>query len=412
MTMKKILAIGLKDLQLLFRDRAALLLMLLAPYLLTLGFGFVFGAFGDDDGNSGISDIPLVIINRDAGDTGGFLVDLFNSEDLSDLILLHQESDEMIARVLVDQDELAALVVVPAGFSAGIIPNDVTGQTEAAAPIEVYRNPNRPISAGVVASIVASFVNQVESNVAQTTLLVDTLALNGTPQLIPDAIQAMQAATIDNPQASLINVQQTVGEEDANSFNPFAFLAPGMALMFLMYTVTLGGRSILQEKQAGTMARMRTTPTGMTQILGGKIVGVFLSGVAQVSILIIASGLMLGVRWGNPLAVALLIVSAALAATGYGILFASVLKTPSQVAGVGSAVMIVFGAISGTFARIDTPVVKWLGMITPNDWALRGFIDLGLGGTIADILPNVAALWLIAAVLFAIAVPMFARQTD
>ena len=43
--MKKIFLIGWKDVNLAFRDRAALMLMLLAPFLLTLGLGFVTGAF-------------------------------------------------------------------------------------------------------------------------------------------------------------------------------------------------------------------------------------------------------------------------------------------------------------------------------------------------------------------------------
>ena len=43
--MRKLFLIGLKDLKLAFRDRAALILMLLAPFLLTLGLGFVTGRF-------------------------------------------------------------------------------------------------------------------------------------------------------------------------------------------------------------------------------------------------------------------------------------------------------------------------------------------------------------------------------
>ena len=44
--MKKLILIGLKDVKLIFRDRAALIFMLLAPFLLTLGLGFVTGQFG------------------------------------------------------------------------------------------------------------------------------------------------------------------------------------------------------------------------------------------------------------------------------------------------------------------------------------------------------------------------------
>lgn len=412
--MKKILTIGLKDLQLLFRDRSALLLMLLAPFLLTLGFGFVSGAFeGDSADDQGISDIPVALINHDQGELGSLLHDLFQSDDLNGLVALHPTVDEATARGLVDNNELAAVIIIPAGFSAGLIPDATTGEAATAEPLELYRSPNRPISASVIDAITSNFVDQVEANVAATQIVIDTLIAQGTPERIGTSLanlQASQEAT--NGAASLITLRQTVGEKESTGLNLFAFLAPGMALMFLMYTVTLGGRSILLEKQEGTMARMRTTPTSMAEILGGKIVGVFLSGTAQVTILIVASGLLLGVSWGSGVAIALLIVSAAIAATGWGILLASTLKTPAQVASVGSAIMVLFSAISGTFVQIDNPIVKLIGKITPNAWAMESFVELAQGSTLPDILPNIAALWIMAAILFAISIPLFTRQTD
>ena len=49
--------IGIKDLRLAFRDRAALMFMLLAPFLLTIGMGFVTGRFSGTS-NSGSPTSP------------------------------------------------------------------------------------------------------------------------------------------------------------------------------------------------------------------------------------------------------------------------------------------------------------------------------------------------------------------
>ena len=62
--MKKIFLIGWKDLLLAFRDRAALILMFLAPFALTVGMGAVTGRFSGSS-SSGISNIPIVVINQD-----------------------------------------------------------------------------------------------------------------------------------------------------------------------------------------------------------------------------------------------------------------------------------------------------------------------------------------------------------
>src|SRR5206468_8286938 len=98
-SMKKLILIGIKDLKLMFRDRAALTFMLLAPFLLTIGMGFVTGRFSGR--TSGLSDIPVIIVNLDKQDLGNALEDLFNSKDLADLMKPTASSDPEAARQLI-----------------------------------------------------------------------------------------------------------------------------------------------------------------------------------------------------------------------------------------------------------------------------------------------------------------------
>src|SRR5204862_6482378 len=83
--MKKIFIIGWKDFTVIYRDRAALILMLAAPFVLTLGLGFVSGRFSGK--TSGLSDIPVVLVNEDEGALGQALVDVFASPGLDGLVL-------------------------------------------------------------------------------------------------------------------------------------------------------------------------------------------------------------------------------------------------------------------------------------------------------------------------------------
>lgn len=422
--MRKIFAIGFKDLQLIFRDRAALIFMLLTPFIVTLGLGFVSGAFAAGDDNPGISDIPVMLINYDEGELGEQLTLLFESDDLDPLIDLVSPDTvsgaEAAARALVDEDELAALVIVPTGFTASMIPDQTTGDTQDGPPIELYRSPGRPISISVIEAIVQQFVTQVDSNTALVTTTIDQLLASGIVDAteINAAIDGIFPEGGENGQVgslNLIEVATRTGsaleeEGDAGQFNILSVLAPGMALFFLMFTVTLGGRSILQERQAGTLGRIQTTPTSGFQFLSGKALGIFLTGLAQVGILVIGSSLLYQLRWGDWFGLLLLIISAAVAATGWGLLFAGLFQTPEQVSGVGTAVMLLFGAVSGTFVQLENRFVNLLGSMTPNQWALQGFNKLGLGQTTLDILPNLGALWLMAAVLFGVAAFFFRRS--
>ena len=94
--MKKILIIGWKDFTVIWRDRAALILMLAAPFVLTLGLGFVSGRFSGE--TSGLSDIPVVLVNQDQGALGQALVDVFASPDLAGLVLPSTLADPAAAR--------------------------------------------------------------------------------------------------------------------------------------------------------------------------------------------------------------------------------------------------------------------------------------------------------------------------
>src|SRR5512135_2523278 len=160
--MKKIFLIGWKDVTLAFRDRAALILMLAAPFVLTLGLGFVTGRLSGSQG-SGISHVPVVIVNQDKEQLGNALVDLFQSNELSDLVAASEASDPAAARKLVDDDKVAAAIIIPAGFTQSVIPPQQGFTTSTAVTggqpvkIEIYANPTRPTGAGVIESIVAEF---------------------------------------------------------------------------------------------------------------------------------------------------------------------------------------------------------------------------------------------------------------
>jgi ABC-2 type transport system permease protein len=185
-----------------------------------------------------------------------------------------------------------------------------------------------------------------------------------------------------------------------------------MALMFLMYTVSYGGRSILAERAQGTLLRLLVSPTNTAQILGGKVFGIFLTGAAQMLILIAASSLFFQLKWGDPLGVIILVLASVIGATGWGMIITALARTPSQVASIGTAIMLIFGIMGGSFIQLDQmPVfVRTFSKITPNAWALDGFTTLGLGGTLADLSTPILALLSMGSILFLVSVVLFSKK--
>ena len=119
--MKKLLLIGLKDVRLALRDKTALAFMLLAPFLLTLGMGFVTGAIGGGS-SMGLQEMPVLVVNQDAGELGRALVEVFQSPELAELVEPTLLTDPAAARRQVDDDQTTAAVIIPAGFTESIIP--------------------------------------------------------------------------------------------------------------------------------------------------------------------------------------------------------------------------------------------------------------------------------------------------
>ena len=414
--MLKTILIGIKDLKLIFRDRAALIFMLLAPFLLTIGMGFVTGRFSG--GSSGLSDIPVVIVNLDNDQLGNALADVFSSEELADLMEPSESSDPEAARQLIDDDQAAAAVIIPEGFTRSIIPSEETTFDESvieseAVQIEVYVNPSRPTSAGVVKAIVDEFISRVEEGRTSGMTTILQLVASG---LIAGENAATEAHTIlqnmDETEPAAITLKSSQEGAEAVEFDILAYMAPGMALLFLMYTVSYGGRSILAERSQGTLPRLLVSPTSAAQVLGGKVLGIFLTGVAQVGILILASSVFFGVKWGDALGVTVLILAAVFGATGWGMLITALARSQAQVGSIGSALMLIFGILGGSFINLDQmpSILRMISKITPNAWGLDGFTTLALGGTLPSLVEPITALLIMGAVLFGIAVILFNRN--
>jgi ABC-2 type transport system permease protein len=404
MQMKKLLVIGWKDLKVAFRDKAAII-MLVAPFALTLAMGAVTGSFSGD-GDSGLQDIPLAVVDHDGGPLADALVEVLQSGQKG--LFAAEVVEEARARERVEEDEIAAAVIIQDGFSEAMLSPEGGG-----AAIEIYVNPARAITAGVVRSVVVGFVNELETRVVTAHVAVSQMIAQGmiAPHEAAQVGEEIGVQFESSPALITINTGAPV-EEEEDTFNFLAMLAPSMAILFLMYTVSsVGGRSILAEREEWTLQRMLSTPSSTAQVLGGKVFGVFLTGAAQMGILILASSLLFRLSWGNPVAVIALVLAAVVGASGWGILLAAFAKTPTQVSSVGTALMLLFGILGGSFfGGASFPgLLGTISKITPNAWAQEGFLQLVRGGGLGDILTPIGALLIMGLVLFGAAVWAFRR---
>jgi ABC-2 type transport system permease protein len=418
--MRKILTIMWKDIAVLLQDRTAVLLVIAGPLVLTVGLGLVTGSFSGDDAPS-IGPIPTLIVDQDGGQFATALSDLLTGDDLGGLIAAERRDDETAAVEAVREGDAVAVIVIPPGFSDSFLPDPTTGRLATPVALRIHGDPGSPIGVGIVRTIAEEFVARAGAGVTAIEIALTELATSGaaSPAELPAIGRAMGEQLFGDTGSDAATALIAVRRETANAsgggedegFNLLAVFAPAMALFFLMYAVTLGARTLLSERREGTLARMLVAPVSAAQVLSGKVAGIFLGGFLQLGVLILLTTILLRLDWGNPLGVLLLVAAAALAATGWGLLIASASTNAGQITGLGMALTLIFGILGGGLAPVpqDAGLLDSLSYITPNRWALDGFIAL-MSGELSAVVTSIAALLLMAAILFVVSAAIFRRR--
>ena len=384
--------ICVKDLRARLRDRSALLIGIVVP----LGLAFIFNSiFSGISGGSNV--ISLGVVNADHGAASQqFTSQVLPAVSRSGLISIHTEPSLARARALAAKGTLAAVIVIPAGFSARV-------QANQPASMQVIGNADAPVSTQVARSIAESYA----ADLNRVRLSVATVA--GTTPLAPARIQALAA------QAAAASAPVAVADVSAQTreLNQKSFFAAGMAVFFLFFTVQFGVTSLLEERSDGTLARLLAAPISRASILGGKLLTSFLLGVISMAALVAATTVLFGATWGNPVGVTVLIVTAIMAATGIMALIATLARNAEQAANWQSVVAVILGLIGGTFFPVSQApgVLSSITFVAPQAWFLRGLGDLR-GGSVSVVWVPALAMLAFAAVAGALALFRLRRLAE
>ncbi len=438
--MRRLWLMAWQSVKLTFRDRGAVLLMLGLPFVLTL---ITVAAFGD--GSNVLSDVPVLVLNRDRGTFGATVVEHLEAQ--SPLLAVERVDDEDAARARVESGEVAALVIIPADFSDRLFPlaaqakemlgiDLLTTSPEAMESLSqqeqmalgqlylrlqhssppptkviVYGGPKWPVSVAVIEGVVQASLEQMQ------------MMVQGISAVLAEMIQSQVAAGGEPDPSAFASMEEFAPEEitlpvgvetvvpEGRAFNWMDYMASGMALFMLMFTVTEGGRALLEERERGTLPRLLVMPLTPPVILVGKMAGVALTGLAQMLILWGATRF-LGAWWGPPGEVLLIIVGLVLCATGMGALIAAWARNARQAGAIGTTVALIAAALSGNFLpRANLPLwMQRLSLITPNAWGLELFSRIQHGAQMVELLPWLAGMMAVTAGYYLVAFLGFRRQ--
>lgn len=367
------------DLRRRLRDRSMIVFAVVAPLVLA---GIVSLAFGGPEDFG----VDLAVVDEDGSEASAAVVGRL--EALRDTAPIHVDVVGSVAdaRDRVDDDDVGAAVVLGAGFGTG------------EGTVGVITAPKRPTAAAVADGIAATIASRVDaSRLAATTAI----------QAGADPAEAIEAAASIAPAIELDDV--AVGGD----YSIAAYMAPAMAILFLFFAVGLAAQSLLVEEREGTLARVRAAPVRGAAVVAGKALAVVVVALTSFVVVWVASTLLMGASWGDPLGVVLVVVATVIAVAGVSAVLAGWARTEAQADGLTTAVALVFALLGGTFVPIaEMPdALRAVSLATPNGWALRALDELSAGeGAVGDVLVHVAVLTAVGLVTGAVGLASVGRR--
>jgi ABC-2 type transport system permease protein len=426
MALTPVLAMIRKDLRVFASDRRALIMSFVAPIAIASFFGSIFS--GSNSGES--AKIPVAIVDED-------------QSTVSKAILAGAQADESLrvstpaskdARDDVQNGTIAVAVVIPAGFGEASARALFAGRNRP--DVTIWYDPSRRAEFGLVRGILTEHVMQAVSSEMFTgdtgrRFVDDTLRSldqSGMPadqaallrQLLT-AVRGLNEGGGGSGAARGFSLPYNVHAEEVTSgqavaYNGYAHSFAGMGVQFLLFAAIDLGIGILLERQRGLWKRLRSAPISRLTLLGGKAAsGTLISlmsllvsfGFAMVVFQVHIDGSVAGF-----LAVA---VACAIMASTFGLLVASIGRTPNATRGVAILSVLLMVMLGGAWVPtfIFPAWLQRLTVVIPARWAVDGLDAMtwrGLG--IAQAVAPVAVLLGFAILFGALTLTLFKWEED
>ena len=399
----RILDIALKDLVQILRDKKSLLFLVLMPVFFTLFMGQAFRSQERE------LRLPVGWVDLDPG--GSLSEQLREMAAATGAISLVAVQGDAVSQVdqMVQDEEIVAAVIVPAGFSdqalAGeplplslVVPNTTVGQTASTA---VQTAAKRLLGAVEAAHI---SVEVMAARHPFATSAIRQAAFDGN---LGQAISAWQQPGLS------VALESATGAQADKDRTPGGFQqsSPGMIVQFAVFGLITSATVLVLERRSGALRRMLTTPIHRTQVLAGHLLAMFAIAFLQGVLLVVVGQIVFGVDYmRQPLGTLLMVVALGVWVTSLGLLIGALAKGEEQVVIFALIAMFLFAALGGAWfpLAIAGKAFASVGHITPTAWAMDGLQNIivrgqGLGSTL---LPA-GVLLAYAAVFFGLAVWRF-----
>lgn len=376
----KALWIAAANLRRMFRVRTNLFFVFVFPMVLILVLGATFG---------GSSSPRLGVVAQGSGPLGAALV--WQLERTPHLQIV-PVSDPAALLTQVERGNLQAGLVIPPGYDPAIRTGHSVALRYMARPDQSSQQLGETVRGAV--SKQAALLGAARFAVGQRSVPSFDAGLAEAARISP----AVPSISVTQTTAGTALFSKTLGQFDEGAWTEL--------LLFLFLTAMTGAVALIETRRLGLSRRMLATPTSPGTVIAGETLGRVLIGVIQAVAIILGSALLFGVRWGQPIGVAAVVILFVLVGSGAGIFLGTLLRNEQQAIGVSLLLGLGLGALGGCMVPLEvfSPTMKRVAHLTPQAWGNDAFARLvGHGASITGILPQLGALAAYGVVLLALA---------
>jgi len=399
---KRIYSIAAINVKVLLADRSAMFWLLAMPIVFTFVSGIVFSGGGGNDGAP--IRYALTVANMDEGVRGEELLEAMRRSDEIDLLVLEGPRVDDEARLLVEDGERSAALVIPRDYSEKL-------DTHESVELTFHRNPERvnPLVTRQAAERVVARLNAEE--LAGRAIVSAHEAVRDAPDAekeleLKSAMRSFVTDALDEPSLTVSVEKLGRPAQSAVPDMGFQHSSPAMALMFILLNGLILSTMLVTERREKTLARLLTAPVRRSEIVIANLAWRFVVGTVQLWFLIGFGAIVFGVDWGDSmLALALVGAAYVTAVAGLSVLIGSLSKSSRRAETLALALSLTMCALGGLWWPLEiTPkAYQTVGHLIPTGWAMDAMHNLtSRGYSMAGVMPQVLVL-LGFAVVFSIA---------
>jgi ABC-2 type transport system permease protein len=421
--MRQLIAVIQKELLLLARDRAGLLVLFVMPAVLVVVITLVQENALKSIGES---QTRILLIDGDGQSLGRQIADALKATEgvMVTETLDGRTPDRPRALELVAQGAYQLCLIITPGMTGTVkdrarqsalesLSAEIAERSMAPAPvIDLYFDPT---VLGGFRSAVRHLLNLMifrlevnEKMAALARILPDHInrSIAGALEPVADIIVQPPKVDLKLKWSSLPLVRAEEGEALAGRMTALPTSVqhnvPAWSLFGIFFIVLPMAGAFIQERINGTHQRLLAMPVSYLTLVSGRIIAYMGIGTVQCA-LIGCIGKWILPLWGTPslemggtpLALLVMIASAILAASGYGILLGTVVDTYEQASMFGPISIVIAAAIGGIMVPVYAmpAFMQSISVVSPLAWGLNGSLDVFVrGGGLADVLPEAAGL--------------------